>query len=93
VWKGNIGTFTAKAAANARKTQFWKSRGSPGPTCISCNMSRVLCARYSAMIATSMSSDPASVYRKNLTAAYTRLDEPQMPISSAIGTSITSQKM
>ena len=95
VWKGNMGTLIANAAANARNTQFCMPTGSLGPFAISSSMSSVLgvWARYSTIIATSIKSDPASVYRKNLTAAYTRLDDPQMPISRAMGTSMTSQKM
>ena len=38
-----------------------------------------------------MSTDPASVKRKNLIAAYSFRGPPQMPMMKYIGTSITSQ--
>ena len=44
------------------------------------------------MIATSMSSEPRKVYRKNFTAEYTLRPCPQMPIRNSIGISIASQK-
>ena len=43
------------------------------------------------MIASNISTEPAKVNKKNLTAAYTRLPLPQMPIRKYIGTSMTSQ--
>ena len=49
--------------------------------------------KYSARKATSMKTDPKSVYRKNFTAAYSRRGPPQMPIMKYIGTSTSSQKM
>src|SRR5262245_17112546 len=49
--------------------------------------------RYSAMMPSSISTEPASVYRKNLMAAYSRRGPPQMPIRKYIGRSITSQKI
>ena len=42
--------------------------------------------------ATSISTLPTSVYKKNLIAAYSRRGPPQMPIKKYIGSSITSQK-
>ena len=39
----------------------------------------------------SMNTDPNSVYRKNLIAAYSRLALPQIPIRKYIGTSTSSQ--
>src|SRR5713101_9992133 len=44
------------------------------------------------MIASSRSTDPASVKRKNLIAAYSFRGPPQIPIRKYIGKSITSQK-
>ncbi len=43
------------------------------------------------MNATSISSEPSSVYRKNLIAAYTRRSPPQMPMMRYIGISIASK--
>ena len=40
----------------------------------------------------SISTEPTSVYRKNLIAAYSLRGPPQMPISKYIGTSMASQK-
>src|SRR5919198_1046535 len=40
-----------------------------------------------------MNTDPNSVYRKNLIAAYSRFADPQIPIRKYIGTSTSSQKM
>ena len=47
--------------------------------------------KYSAIIASSMSTLPKSVYRKNLMAAYSRRGPPQMPMRKYIGSSMTSQ--
>ena len=79
VWNGNIGTLIAKARKNARKAKNWspsvkplvaansrsatKSKASPrtrGPTWYVYAVAR---------IATSISSDPTSVYRTNLIVA------------------------
>ncbi len=38
-----------------------------------------------------MTTEPTSVYRKNLMAAYSRRAPPQIPMRKYIGTSITSQ--
>ena len=38
-----------------------------------------------------MNTEPNSVYRKNLIAAYSRLAEPQIPIRKYIGTRTISQ--
>ena len=43
------------------------------------------------MNATSISSEPSNVYRKNLTAAYTRFGPPQTPMIRNIGISIASK--
>jgi len=42
-------------------------------------------------IASSISTLPSNVYRKNLIAAYSFRGPPQMPIRKYIGSSITSQ--
>ena len=44
-----------------------------------------------ATIATSISTEPASVNRKNLIAAYSRRLPPQMPMRKYIGSSMISQ--
>ena len=41
----------------------------------------------------SISTEPASVYRKNLMAAYSFRGPPQTPMMKYIGTSTSSQKM
>ena len=43
-------------------------------------------------MAISIKTPPASVYRKNLIAAYSFRGPPQTPIKKYIGKSITSQK-
>src|SRR5476651_605905 len=79
VCTGHIGTLTANASSNAKKSHFWAD-SAIGSLC----QSRIeklppdLLYRYST--ATSISSDPISVYRKNLSAAYTRLGPPQTPM-------------
>ena len=47
----------------------------------------------SPMMAMSIRTLPAIVYRMNLTAAYTRWSYPQIPMRKYIGMSIASQKM
>ena len=44
------------------------------------------------MIATSVSSEPKNVYRKNLNAAYTRFGPPNTPMMMNIGISVASKK-
>ncbi len=73
VWNGNRGTLIANASANARKNQLWVCAGS----CDAYRSSRLKlgepvacwCAYASPMMATSIRTLPAIVYRKNLTAA------------------------
>ena len=47
----------------------------------------------SPMMATSIRTLPAIVYRMNFTAAYTRRSYPQIPMRKYIGISIASQNM
>ena len=47
--------------------------------------------KYSARIPSNSRTEPISVYRKNLIAAYNFLGPPQTPIRKYIGTSMTSQ--
>ncbi len=44
-----------------------------------------------AMIASSISTEPTKVYRKNLMAAYSLRGPPQIPMRKYIGSNITSQ--
>ena len=43
------------------------------------------------MSATSVKSEPASVYRKNLIAAYTRFEPPQIPMMMNMGIKVASK--
>jgi len=75
VWKGNIGTLIAKASANAANAKSWNVPSKPAPASFSrsnapthepvaaWNVNAV------ARIATSIRSDPTSVYRTNLIVA------------------------
>src|SRR5581483_10978944 len=98
VWNGNNGTFTANATKNPKKSQ----RAAPGRlgscpcwiafwTATKSKVCGVVFA-YNHKIAASMNTDAIIVYRKNLTAAYTRRSWPYMPMSKAIGISVASQK-
>ncbi len=55
-------------------------------------MSKLPVSVYRYKNATSISSEPKKVYKKNLTAAYTRRSPPQMPITKNSGISVASQK-
>src|SRR5512135_762916 len=67
VWTGNIGTLTAKAVKNAAKAQSWNVW--LNWWFMIWSTSNVLpAAKYTAMIAISISTLPTSVYRKNLIA-------------------------
>ncbi|MCY1381953.1 hypothetical protein D9M69_699230 [compost metagenome] len=56
-----------------------------------CRMSNVPVLLYRYSSATSVSSEPSSVYRKNLKAAYTRFGPPQTPMMMYIGISVASK--
>src|SRR5215470_16701968 len=104
VWNGNIGTLMAKAKKKPQKSQPLRDSEKNGEYCGFCTVaSRVgmsnVCTpvalaelKYKARMASSMITEPASVYRKNLMAAYNRRSLPQTPMRKYIGTSITSQK-
>ncbi len=47
--------------------------------------------KYRKTSAMSISSEPSSVYRKNLKAAYTRLGPPHTPMMMYIGISVASK--
>src|SRR5262249_59654622 len=85
VWTGHIGSFTANEAKNANQAHVCSERGNSW--CSSVAMSVVPELQYSAMMASSISTDPRNVYKKNLNAAYTRRGPPQMPMIKNIGTS------
>ena len=59
VCTGHIGIFTANEAKNASHAQVCKLRGTA--VCISVGMSVVPAFQYSAMIASSISTEPSSV--------------------------------
>ena len=56
-------------------------------------MSVVPVVKYMVKIASSISTEPASVYRKNLNAEYTRRPPPHTPMMRNIGISTPSKKM
>jgi hypothetical protein len=89
VWTGHIGTFTANARKNAINSNTWGVM----PIFVVCHVARskvpVCVYRYSN--ATNISSEPISVYRKNLNAAYTRLGPPHTPMMMYIGISVASK--
>ena len=99
VWNGNIGTLMAKAKKNPQNSHTFKRvrkmlRGGEQRGDVErLNTRLVFCAlKYSARMPSSISTEPAKVYRKNLMAAYRRRSLPQTPIRKYIGTSMTSQK-
>ena len=54
-------------------------------------MSVVPASQYIAMMASSISTEPSSVYKKNLKLAYTRRGPPQTPMIRNIGISPPSK--
>src|SRR5258706_9264969 len=75
VWNGNIGTLIAKPRKKARNTHFWKSKGSEEAIVYHCVTSKVpvvsipgrpLERKYRARMPSSITTEPARVYRKNL---------------------------
>src|ERR1700747_1891966 len=59
VWTGHIGSFTAKEAKNAHHAQVCKDRGTDA--CNNVGRSVVLPFQYSAMMASSMNTEPRNV--------------------------------
>src|SRR5580658_7029715 len=59
VWTGHIGILTAKEAKNASHAQVCRDRGTA--VCINTGMSVVPAFQYSAMIASSIKTEPSSV--------------------------------
>jgi hypothetical protein len=61
--------------------------------CACCHVARsnVPVSTYRYSNATSISSEPISVYRKNLNAAYTRFAPPHTPMMMYIGISVASK--
>src|SRR4029450_2136488 len=81
VWNGHIGTFTANPSPTAANTTSWKPCEKPPDAAYGCRavmwkvgarppMSEL---KNIARNPSSMNTDPNSVYRKNLIAAYSRL--------------------
>ncbi len=68
VWTGHIGTFTANATKNAKNSS---TRGVPTQRQLLPGQDVELCVRRAVgrRSATSISSEPSNVYRKNLNAA------------------------
>src|SRR3954451_11203053 len=94
VWKGNIGTFTAKPMNMPAKIQiavflaipppFWRNHwnlneASSGVALLFFVMTN------KAMNDTSINAEPNIVYRKNFSDAYCRLSPPHTPIMKYIG--------
>ncbi|MDT4843086.1 hypothetical protein FQZ97_770050 [compost metagenome] len=68
VWTGHIGTFTAKAAKKAKNRKVCAV--APSGSLCQLRMSKLPPdLLYRKISATSISSEPSSVYRKNLNAA------------------------
>src|SRR6185312_11439823 len=78
VCTGHIGTLTANEARKARNSQVC----SPGANwvCSSTVMSVVPAWNHIASSASSISTEPVSVNKKNLNAEYTRRGPPQTPM-------------
>ena len=105
VWKGKIGTLMAKPMNRNQNTQVVNCIPSSAPppgrlspkswpffaSAVRSGIENVPPSSRSATMATSISTEPASVYRKNLIAAYSRRGPPQMPMRKYIGRSMISQ--
>src|SRR5579864_128387 len=95
VWNGNIGTLIANAKKKAQNSSTCQRVSNCDAEASSVGISKVLAPalKYSARIPSSIITEPTSVYRKNLMAAYKRRSLPHTPIRKYMGTSITSQNM
>jgi hypothetical protein len=105
VWNGKTGTLIAKATNRNQKTQVvnfiptsipakgrWEPVSFPAWAIETMSgIEKVPLSMRSATTATSIRIEPASVYRKNLIAAYSRRGPPQMPMRKYIGRSMISQ--
>src|SRR5215469_1624331 len=81
VWNGNIGTLMAKAKKNPQKSHAFRDSEKTVEYCVFCTAARSVgisnvctpvafaALKYNARMASSMRTEPASVYRKNLIAA------------------------
>src|SRR5436309_14483102 len=83
VWNGNIGTLMANAKKKPQKSQTFSGSEKCCAAARRVGTSKVRVApgatgaeKYSARIASSMTTDTARVYRKNLMAAYNRRSLP-----------------
>src|SRR5512146_1886986 len=83
VWTGHMGSFTANDAKNAIHSHVCMAGGNGWLSRL--GMSVVWACQYIARMASSISTEPNSVYRKNLKLAYTRRGPPQMPMIRNIG--------
>src|SRR5262245_9292824 len=100
VWNGHIGTLTANPSPTAANTISWNACEKPPVAAnrVSWTTSNVCTPlptselKYIARKPSSMNTDPNNVYRKNLIAAYSRFELPQIPIRKYIGTRTSSQK-
>src|SRR4029077_4686621 len=93
LWKGNSGVLMAKASAKTKKRPNW-SEGE-GASVASCDRSKVFwpVTMYSPMMPTSISSEPANVYRTNFSAAEpARGPSPYSQSKKYAGMSMASQK-
>src|SRR4029079_5040977 len=103
VWNGNIGTLIANARKNARKAPTWRAGAKPEEAAKSRSVTKSKALAHEpvadwyanavARIATSISSEPTSVYSTNLIVEQIRFGAPQIPMMRYIGTRTTSQKM
>src|ERR1700722_9184738 len=91
VCTGHIGTLTENEANSAKNSQPCMATGK----CVSINtdMSVVPACSHMAISASSISTEPVNVNRKNFTAAYTRRGPPQTPMMRYIGISTPSKNM
>src|ERR1019366_3329880 len=93
VWNGNMGTLIANAKKKAQNSSTCVLVSNFGTVASNVGMSNVPppALKYRAKIPSNMITEPTSVYRKNLIAAYSRRSLPHTPIRKYIGTSMTSQ--
>src|SRR5580693_7476602 len=86
VWNGNMGTLIANAKKKAQNSNTCVLVSNCGTVASKVGMSNVdvPALKYSAKIPNSMITEPTSVYRKNLIAAYRRRSLPHTPMRKYI---------
>src|ERR1039457_2050759 len=95
VWKGNIGTLMAKPRKKDQKTHCCKPRGRV--SFINSAISNVYLPnwlayrKYSVRMPSSLSTEPARVYKKKLMAAERLRGPPHTAMMKYMGTSTSSQ--